>query len=337
MKSKKKIAIACQGGGSHTAFTAGVLKKWLLDGIHKKYDIVGLSGTSGGAICAALAWFGLLKKANGAKEPVYQRLVDFWEDNQTNNSWEQFANDWLVGSLRLQDRGWMPAYATSPYNTEWIRNLSQWFAPRKEFVDLQALIEKHLDFEEAAQLATPRSPRLLLGAVDVLNGTFKAFDSREKGEINVQSLLASSCIPKLFKAVRIGKQAYWDGLFSQNPPISNFIKDTPVNDRPDEIRIIQINPTTRGSEPETPESIIDRRNELAGNLSMFQEIEFIKQVNKWIQKRAFSEAQLKRLKPIDIRVYTMDSELADGLDFSSKLDRSAKAVQRLFAEGEACA
>ena len=28
-KIRKRIAIACQGGGSHTAFTAGVLKKIL--------------------------------------------------------------------------------------------------------------------------------------------------------------------------------------------------------------------------------------------------------------------------------------------------------------------
>ncbi len=51
MKKKQKIAIACQGGGSHTAFTAGVLKKLLEKGVHQTYDFVGLSGTSGGAIC----------------------------------------------------------------------------------------------------------------------------------------------------------------------------------------------------------------------------------------------------------------------------------------------
>jgi len=41
-----KIAIACQGGGSHTAFTAGVLKRILKEN-EKKYDIIALSGTSG--------------------------------------------------------------------------------------------------------------------------------------------------------------------------------------------------------------------------------------------------------------------------------------------------
>ena len=51
------IVLACQGGGSHTAFTAGVLEELLA---HDDRDIRALSGTSGGAVCAFLAWSGLL-------------------------------------------------------------------------------------------------------------------------------------------------------------------------------------------------------------------------------------------------------------------------------------
>ena len=55
----RRVAIACQGGGSHTAFTAGVLSR-LLDGPElDEYEIVGLSGTSGGAVCALMAWTAL--------------------------------------------------------------------------------------------------------------------------------------------------------------------------------------------------------------------------------------------------------------------------------------
>lgn len=66
-----KLAIACQGGGRHTAFTAGVLKKLLELGIPKSYKLIALSGTSGGGICAAAVWYGLLKAATGSKEPPY--------------------------------------------------------------------------------------------------------------------------------------------------------------------------------------------------------------------------------------------------------------------------
>ena len=67
---RKRVAIACQGGGSHTAFTAGVLKKLLRTEELKRYEVVGLSGTSGGAVCALLAWHHLLR---GARGRVYVR------------------------------------------------------------------------------------------------------------------------------------------------------------------------------------------------------------------------------------------------------------------------
>ena len=57
---RKRIAIACQGGGSHTAFTAGVLERLLGAEELAGYEVVGLSGTSGGAVCALLAWSALL-------------------------------------------------------------------------------------------------------------------------------------------------------------------------------------------------------------------------------------------------------------------------------------
>src|SRR5215212_8673924 len=59
--NKKRVAIACQGGGSHTAFTAGVLKGLLRSGLLQEHEVVALSGTSGGAVCALLAWHNLLK------------------------------------------------------------------------------------------------------------------------------------------------------------------------------------------------------------------------------------------------------------------------------------
>jgi NTE family protein len=74
-RKTKRIAIACQGGGSHSAFTAGVLKRLLAEKL-ERYEIVALSGTSGGAICALLVWHALLR--NDRREAI--RLLDsFWE------------------------------------------------------------------------------------------------------------------------------------------------------------------------------------------------------------------------------------------------------------------
>jgi NTE family protein len=78
--SRTRVAIACQGGGSQCAFVAGALKALFAHGIHQRYSIVGLSGTSGGALTAALAWMGLLRQARGEQEPIEDRVIALWKD-----------------------------------------------------------------------------------------------------------------------------------------------------------------------------------------------------------------------------------------------------------------
>jgi NTE family protein len=275
--AETKIAIACQGGGSHTAFTAGVLKKFFQEGIDKQYDIVGLSGTSGGGLCATSCWYGLLKKAQGSREPVSKFMLELWQGNSAQSLWEWLFNFGAINTIELQDRGVIPSFAASPYDTKWLLNIWMAIAPRKEFLDFKQLLEQNINFAEIDSLVTQSSPRLLLGAVEILSGEFKAFDSH-KGEITVEAVMASAAIPNIFEAVRIGAGAYWDGLFSQNPPVSEFLVED-VGQRPDEIWIVQINPKNREEVPKKARDIIDRRNELAGNLSLFQEVRFIELVN----------------------------------------------------------
>ena len=74
---KPRVAIACQGGGSQTAFTAGVLKALFENKIQDRVNIVSLSGTSGGAICAFFIWYALRK----GDDCIWKRLMDFWKDN----------------------------------------------------------------------------------------------------------------------------------------------------------------------------------------------------------------------------------------------------------------
>ena len=83
---KPKVAIACQGGGSQTAFTAGVLKALFENEIQDNFKLVSLSGTSGGAICALLIWYALKK----GEEPAWKRLLDFWQDNTAQTDQERF-------------------------------------------------------------------------------------------------------------------------------------------------------------------------------------------------------------------------------------------------------
>jgi len=91
--SERRVAIACQGGGSHTAFTAGVLSRLLSAEELDEYRVVGLSGTSGGAVCALLAWSALLDDdRRGARE----RLEGFWADNSASSPLEAAVNAWTL-------------------------------------------------------------------------------------------------------------------------------------------------------------------------------------------------------------------------------------------------
>jgi NTE family protein len=328
----KRLAIACQGGGSQTAFTGGVLKKLLQQRVQEKYKIVGISGTSGGAICAFLAWYGLLKAARGSTDTIYQGLVSFWQDNSAKLPWEKFLNDYCIKNSRMLEQGKLPSYETSPYNWQWqwLQTILSAQAPRKEFLDLRKLLEKHVNFSDLETLIEPSSPRLLMGAVDVLSGEFRTFDSK-LDKITVEMILASAAVPSLFPAVEVEGNFYWDGLFAENPPLIKFLQTIP-----DEVWIIGINPVERKTVPKTPECIVDRRNELAGNIMLSIELRFFEVYNELLRRGALTQEFLAEvpITPTKLRLINMTEALAESLDYSSKLDRNPSYIKTLFADGE---
>jgi len=336
---KNKVAIACQGGGSQTAFTAGVLKSFFKNDVHKKKQIVSLSGTSGGAVCATLSWYSLIKASKGDSTPVEQRLIQFWYNNSTQNFYEEIFNGFLVNYIQLAEKGVIPKWEISPDSpvAKSMFSTSTAMLPRKDFYDFKSLLESHIDFEEIRAWDKLSSPVLLIGAADVLSGEFKKFSSL-KGEICVEALLASAAVPSIFPAVQIGERAYWDGLFSDNPPTDELIDDELVgaDNIPDELWIIQINPKTRKDIPTTPQDISDRRNEMIGNESLFQDIEKINLINRLLEKGAFNDAFLakRKYKQIKIHIIEMSSEMQENLDYSSKINRDSKHIDLLIEDGE---
>ena len=298
----KKIAIACQGGGSHTAFAAGVLRE-VLRQEKQPFEIVGLSGTSGGAICALMAWYGLAK---GNRQQAIELLNDFWNQIAAIEPWDIFFNFSMVWTARLQGAIALP-------------EISPYFFPSFGQDKLRNVLEDLVNFNEAKQIARVSNLKLFVGAVDVLSGDFKVFRGEE---VTIESILASTALPTLFKAVHIDGGVYWDGLFSRNPPIRDL-----CHLRPDEIWVIQINPQKRHEEPKLVHEIQDRRNELAGNLSLNQEIHFIKTINELLEKNLLINSHYR---PITVRRLEFTQEL----DFASKLDRSPSFLKDIVTFGE---
>ncbi|HEX3905297.1 MAG TPA: patatin-like phospholipase family protein [Polyangia bacterium] len=340
---RKRIAIACQGGGSQCAFVAGALKTLLARGVQERFRIVGLSGTSGGALTAALAWDGLLLQARGDRTPVGDRIIACWRDLTAQTPREVLLDGFCTQLVRLAEHGLLPTVASSPSSLQfqlWSRVTSSMIG-RPEFTDFRALITKHIDFDALPPLIEAQSPTLLLGAGDVLEGRFKIFSSA-RGEISAEAVLASAAIPNLFPAVWVEGHAYWDGIFASNPPVISFLREPLMGKGkvPDEIWIIQVNRSQREGVPEAPSEISDRRNDLAGNLSLQHELEVIDMVNLLLQEGALTPEFRARFgfdatERITVRFIRMSQTLQENLDYPSKLSRLPAHIDRLIANGEA--
>jgi NTE family protein len=311
---KKRVAIACQGGGSHTAFTAGVLKRLLRAEELKRYEVVGLSGTSGGAICAMLAWNNLLR---GDGAGAAEALDAFWRDNSATAPHEKIVNSWILWASNLQNFVTMPAL--SPYDNPFSGSALEEF---------KKMLERRVDFGKIEVQPEDSFPVLLVGAVDVLSGEFRTFNSR-RDKISAETILASAAIPTLFRSVRLGDGGtYWDGLFSQNPPVREL-----TDEGPDEIWVVQINPKELETEPRTVIEIADRRNELSGNLSLYQELHSIEKIDQLLKEGLLSPEG--KYKQIVVRVIELSrSRFSRSLGTASKLNRDPRFIEDLMSHGE---
>ncbi len=307
---KRRVAIACQGGGSHTAFTAGVLGRLITADEFDQYEVVGLSGTSGGAVCAALTWSALL---DGDRGDGKAQLHGFWADNAASDPVEMAINAWGLWATALQSVGFLPA--VSPYDV-----------PVTGLEHFRTLLRRWVDFDRIQVDDLARHPVLLIGAVDVLSGDFRAFNSRRE-RITAEMILASAAIPTAFRTVHTAGGSFWDGLFSQNPPVRELL-----DAQPDELWVIQINPTRRSSEPRSVLAIADRRNELAGNLSLYQELHVIEKIDQLLAEGLLIG---DRYKQVTVRVIELPRLNSSGwFGPASKVNRDSRFLGRLISEGE---
>lgn len=304
-----RVAIACQGGGSHNAFTAGVLKGLFADW-DARCEVAGISGTSGGAINALAAWYGLV---TGGESRAVELLDAVWSDLAARGPTETLLNQWYVGTKRLESTG-IPFPQLSPYQNP---------VSKLGMTELRRLVERHVDFDETPNLCTRDTPDLVVGAVNINAGTFETFTNHE---VTPESILASAAIPEVFEAVEINGEYHWDGLFSQNPPIHELMS-VEATRKPNELWVIQINPQVRDRVPETLDEIADRRNELAGNLSLNQQLRSIERVNNWIDEGHLPDDKFTKTR---IRRIQMNRSL----HWATKYDRSAGFLRDLMEAGE---
>ncbi len=275
--ARKRINLALQGGGAHGAFTWGVLDQLLADG---RLEIEGISGASAGAINAVMLADGLARGGpNGARE----RLADFWRAVS------------IDGHLPELQRGVVERlFPFLPRDGLWLGAMSRMLSPYEfnplNINPLKELIERFVDFDT---LRAVHGPELFISATNVHNGEQRVFG---RAEVTPEAVMASACLPLLFRAVEIDGVPYWDGGYSGNPALVPFLRATTTED----VLIVQINPRERRKVPTRQREIVERMNEISFNAVLLSELRGIALVNRLIDEgrlpRGTGRGELRQLK-----------------------------------------
>lgn len=271
----KRVNLALQGGGAHGAFTWGVLDHILEDG---RLEIAAISGTSAGAMNAVALADGYTA---GGPEKAREKLEYFWRaisEAARHSPFRRSAIDVMTGNWNLERS---PGY-------QWMDFMTRVFSPYQfnplDLNPLRDLVEKCIDFDCVRHCT---GIRLFISATNVETGRVKVFDSRS---LTVDMVMASACLPHLYKAVVIDGVPYWDGGYMGNPALFPFHTES---DTADTI-IVQINPVERKGIPMSAHDIQNRLSEIAFNSSLLKELRSIDFVTRLIDEGKLDPLQYRR-------------------------------------------
>jgi NTE family protein len=274
-----RINLALQGGGTHGAFTWGVLSRLLED---ETIEVEAISGTSAGAINGAMFAQGI---ALGGRAGAIAALDRFWRTIADRLAFSPLRNNPLEKAIWGPDLSRSVAWQAFDAVT---RMLSPYqFNPFPvELNPLRRVLEEVLDLDVLCH--HPEAPKLFVSATNVRNGKPRVF---ARHEVSRDALLASSALPNLFKAVEIEGEAYWDGGFLGNPAL------WPLYERggPPDVVLVQINPLSREEVPQTVSDINTRLNEIGFNASLMYEMRAIEFVQRLVDQGVLKPPRYQRL------------------------------------------
>lgn len=311
--ARRSINLGLQGGGSHGAFSWGVLDRILED---ERIDIAALTGASAGAVNAVVLADGM---AEGDRTCARKTLRTFWEaitqaglmSPLRRTPWEAARGGWSLDSSPAFIFLDVLSRIASPYDLNPL-NLNP----------LRDLVVKHVDFDRVRASML----KLFVSATNVETGRPRVFD---KEHLTVDHVLASACLPFMFKAVEIDGVPYWDGGYMGNPPLWPLFDHSPADD----VVIVQINPVVRPGVPKTARDILNRLNEITFNASMLRELRAIDFVTRLIDEGRLEGTGYRR-----VLVHMIADQITlPGLGASSKMNTEAPFIEMLFQKGRKAA
>lgn len=316
------INLALQGGGSHGAFTWGVLDALLEDG---RVSFEGISGTSAGAMNAVALAHGYAQAQEQGRDPreaARESLANFWTGIVAMGALSEAQRapfEMLFGSIGGANS--VASLWTNAMTSFWSSAVSPYQSNPFDLNPLRKFVAKQIDFEAVARL---RKLKVFVVATRVTTGKAEVFSGER---LTVDAVMASACIPTIFKAVEIDGDHFWDGGYSGNPAIHPLIYDCSGRD----ILLVQINPIRRDKVPTTSAQIMDRLNEVTFNAGLIAEMRAIDFV-----KRLLAEGKLDPVHYKDVLMHRIDGgEALEAFAASTKSSTKASLIHTLRDLGQA--
>ncbi len=214
---EEKIVLVLQGGGALGAYQAGAYETLCEAGQAPTW----VAGTSIGAVNGAII-------AGNPPERRVERLREFWERVSSRLLAWPLSNDDNSRRIFNETSAVLVAASGAP----------GFFDPRippavlmpqgtPEAISvydtnpLRATLEELVDFD----LLNSGAVRLSVGAVQVLSGNMKYFDT-EKMRIGPEHIMASGALPPGFPPIDIDGKPYWDGGLVSNTPLEFVLEKT---------------------------------------------------------------------------------------------------------------
>jgi NTE family protein len=309
------VDLALQGGGSHGAFSWGVIDRMLEE---DRFRLEGISGTSAGAMNAAVLAYGLCE---GGRPGAKAALEGFWKRVADSARFSPFQRSPLDVLLGRWDLDYSPMYLAAEMMS---RLVSPYDLPTGSN-PLAAILAETIDFDRLA--AAPI--QLFITATNVRTGRGRVFTN---ADISADVLMASACLPTMFQAVEIDGEHYWDGGYSGNPTITPLIKNCQSHDT----MLVQINPVRRDTVPTSARDIVNRLNEVSFNAVLLKELRMIALMRQ-LATSAHPSPDCETARWAGMRIHRIASSAVDALGSSSKLNAEWAFLTMLRDEGRKAA
>ncbi len=289
------VDLALQGGGSHGAFTWGVLDR-LLEEPWLRID--GISGTSAGAMNAAVLIDGFA--GNGA-DGARATLEAFWRRVSRAALLSPFQRTPLDVALGRWTLDYSPMFVAMDLMS---RVVSPYSLGPHATNPLHAILAEIVDFDRLKQAPI----KLFVTATNVRTGRGRVF---RNSEITPDVLLASACLPTMFQAIEIDGEMYWDGGYSGNPTMTPLVRECESRDT----ILVQINPVERGEVPRTARDILNRLNEVSFNAVLLKELRMMA-----LLRQVSHPERSEGANWAGMRIHRITSDIMVELGYSSKLN-----------------